>query len=240
MGRTEYLVKLGQQCVDGCSALLKVDQQVAGSWQEDVVHVGDDHDSEFRGRRGGVDEVQPIVKRDKRDSGAPVRVGEGVQRIGNRAGNDGDHAVLPRLGPHIDEKDVADGLGRADGVLPGRKVIDDAMLELVSLPAIGGPLGRLVPVEEPGDFVDDVAHDALPSRAAVDEGDKGVDVGAAAAAARDDAVLGDRDGWFGGRDGAEGGEDECEREFRFPEEGVGGWYGGEGAPGVRRVGVARR
>lgn len=219
---------------------MKVDKQVAGPGQVDVVHVGDDHDREFQGRGGGVEEVQPIVKRDERDSGAPVRVGEGVQRSGNRAGDDGDHAVLPRVGPHIDEEDVADGLRRADGVLAGREVVDDGVVELASRPAVGGPAGRLVPVEARRDFVDDVAHDALPSRAAVEEGDEGVDVGAAAAAARDEAVLGDRDRWFGRRDGAEGGEDECEGELGFPEESVGGWDGGEGAPGVRRVCVARR
>lgn len=62
------------------------------------------------------------------------------------------------------------------------------MVELWPRPPIRGLLRLGVPVKQLGHLVAEVAHAALPARAALDERDVGVDVRPATAAARDDRV----------------------------------------------------
>jgi hypothetical protein len=94
----------------------------------------------------------------------------------------------------VNDKNVARWLRGPDHVLGRGDKLDNRAVELVTLPAVSGLVCDLVPVEQLGDLVREVAHRALPAVAALDEGYKWVDVGTASAAAGDDCVFDDRNG----------------------------------------------
>lgn len=89
------------------------------------------------------------------------------------------------------------------------------------------------------DFVQGKAQVAVPARALVAELDKGVDVGAAAAAADNAAGRDDGHVGLGGERSTEGGDGEAEGDLGLGGEGGGGGEGVEGGghPDGRAVGV---
>jgi hypothetical protein len=82
---------------------------------------------------------------------------------------------------------------RAHHVLSRGDELDDTAVELGPLPPIRRLVRLLVPVEELRDIIGEVAHRTLPSVAALDESDVGVNVGSASTASSDDGILDDGD-----------------------------------------------
>lgn len=64
---------------------------------------------------------------------------------------------------NVDQKHINDRLWRARPVLLRREKIDDGVREFGAGPAVGGFVGRRVPVEELWGFVLHVAHAAAPA-----------------------------------------------------------------------------
>jgi hypothetical protein len=145
-------------------------------------------------------------------------------------------------------------------VLRRRNKLDDARVELVTSVSVGGLVSFCIPVESLRHLVRQVAHAALPSLAAFDERNVGVDVRPAAAATGDNGVGDDGNLRLQGKDDqlasrleergdrahisrletAVGSEDESEGELRLLKKGVGGGNGVDGHALVGGIGVASR
>lgn len=89
---------------------------------------------------------------------------------------------------HVNQEDVDEGLRWSDHVLCRSDKVDDGVVEFCTLPTVGWLVRSLVPIEELGYFVRQVAHAALPSVAVLQEGHVWIDVGPAPSATSDDGV----------------------------------------------------
>jgi hypothetical protein len=187
----EHVAQSTQQVLERRLGLVGVDEQVLGLGQEDVLEVADDEHRRVRRAGRKAEEVEGRVNRDDRDLGSAVGVGQSVERLEDRAGSGCDHARLDGGLRDVDEEDVARRLGRSYHVLGRSYELDDARVELRSLPPVGRLVLLLVPVEHLRHLVRQVAHGTLPPVATLDKGHVRVDVGPASSASSDDGVLDD-------------------------------------------------
>ena len=80
--------------------------------------------------------MQSGIERDKCHLSPRVLVRKSVEILEDRARSGGDHAGLHRLVAHVDEEDIDGRLRGPDHVLHGSGVLDGAVVELRTCPAV--------------------------------------------------------------------------------------------------------
>ena len=183
-GLLEHAGQAVEKGVDDVPALLQVDQQVVGGGDEELREVR--HDQHLRTAQAALEVV--VVDAVVEGEEAHLRArgpGQGIQRLGNGPGDALEHAAPDAGHGHVDDEEVAGGLGRADHVLGGRHVLHHRLREFRAgvLVAAATLLVEMAVVRR-GDLVQLGADVAAPPPSIFHKGDEGVHVGAAPAQQR--------------------------------------------------------